>query len=250
MRITLSTLFALLLMLAVAVPAHALELTDRNIAVDESVSVKAVGKIADKLLKLDAAQEAPIYLLISATKGSAQGVMLLADTIRSVKSPVVGVVLTQVHGAGAALAPFTDRMLIYPSAGLVLTEIEYEGVKKPKPPKTPEPAKEGAKPTTPKPPEPPTKESVLLQRARAEYLARVYGRLAKRMNMKASDLTKKIAAGGFIVTADEAVDRKIAFAKVNSLSYVKLPVEKTEVKVIRTKKSVRTLGEAPTPGDG
>lgn len=233
---------AVALTLALAGPSLALELTNRNVDVEGKLDVKSASKLADKLLKLDAESERPIYLMITATEGSAQGVMIVADTIRSLKSPVVSVVVTQVHDAGAALAPFADRVLMFPSSGLVFTEVEYEGVKKPEPP--PEP-KEGEAPPKVKPP---TATEVTLQKAREQFLERFYGRLAKRLNMKADALAKAIADGGLMMKADEAVAKKVAFAVVDQLSFTELPKVKTEIKVTTTRKDTRIL--QPEEGDG
>jgi len=230
---------AVALTLALSSSALALELTDRNVDVAGKLDVKAASKLSDQLLKLDADNDRPIYLMITATEGSAQGVMILADTIRSVKSPVVGVVVTQVHDAGAALAPFTDRVLMFPSSGLVFTEVEYEGVKKPEPPPEPEEGKPAPKVKEPTPTE------VTLQKARAQFLERFYGRLAKRLDMKSGALTTAIDGGGLMMSPTEAVSKKVAYAVVESLSLTELPKVKTEVKVITTQKDTRIV----TPED-
>ena len=140
MRIVISALTLLLVITGLSSAAMALDLTQRKVTVDSKLNVSSATKVANKLIAFDAQADAPITLMISATDGSAQGVQLLADTIRSLKSPVVAAVVTQVHGAGAALATFTDRVLVYPSAGFVFTELPYEGVKKPKKPEPKKPA--------------------------------------------------------------------------------------------------------------
>lgn len=231
----LTLALALALTLALSGAALALDLTDRNVDVAGKLDVKSASTLSDKLIKLDADSDRPIYLMITATEGSAQGVMILADTIHSLKSPVVGVVLTQVHDAGAALAPFTDRVLMFPSAGLVFTEIEYEGVKKPEPP--PEPK---AGETPPKVKEP-TPTELMLQKAREQFLGRLYARLAKRLNMKADALKAAIAGGGLMIGADEAVSQKIAYAVVDQLTFTTLPTVKTEVKVVTIRKDTKIV---------
>jgi hypothetical protein len=195
--------------------------------------------------------------------------MLLADIIRALKSPVVAVIVTQVHGAGAALAMFTDRALIYPSAGLVFTDVEYEGVKKlepPEPPEAEEAAKAGedkgkdkdqdkakakaimAKAKAKKDKEP-TAEDKLLQQARSAYLDRFWAALAKRMYLKTPTLTQRIADGGFVVTPVEAVQGKLAYQIVDRLSFTPLPSTKREYKVTTTEKKVKStdplLPDAP-----
>lgn len=253
----LSTLRALALALAAlstlaatGPAAHALDLTDRSLDVQVKLEVKAAASLADRLLKLDAASDLPIYLLITSTEGSAQGVLLLADTIRSLKSPVVGVVLTQVHDAGAALAAFTDRVYLFPSAGLIFTELDYEGVKKPAPPPaadaTPDAA---AKPADPKAAaaKEPTPTERTLQRARATFLDRLNARLAKRLRLQPAALAAAIAGGGLSFDASEAVAKGVAHAVVDQVTYTQLPVDKLEVKVITLQKDTRML-TPPAPG--
>ena len=238
MRIVISALTLLLVITGLSSAAMALDLTQRKVTVDSKLNVSSATKVANKLIAFDAQADAPITLMISATDGSAQGVQLLADTIRSLKSPVVAAVVTQVHGAGAALATFTDRVLVYPSAGFVFTELPYEGVKKPKKPEPKKPAAEGEEAEEPAPPEP---EELLLQAARTSYLERFNARLAKRIHWRTKKLTKKMAAGGFIVTAEEAVRQKIADAIVESITYTALPETKSETKVITTDKRSRAV---------
>ena len=246
MRILATVLSTLLIALAFSANAHALDLTQRKLTVDSKLNLSQATKLADKLITFDAQAEAPITLMISATEGSAQGVQLLADTIRSLKSPVIAAVVTQVHGAGAALATFSDRVLVYPSAGFVFTELPYEGVSKPKKPKKPAPKAsddaegEGEKAEAPEP-EP---EAVLLQAARKAYLERFNARLAKRIKWKAKKLAKAMTEGGFMVTAEEAVRQKIADAIVEHISFTKLPETKQETKITTTDKRTRAV---PSP---
>jgi hypothetical protein len=82
---------------------------------------------------------------------------------------------------------------------------------------------------------------VLLQKARTIYLERFNARLAKRIRWPAKRLTKKIAEGGFIVNADEAVRQKIADAIVERITYTTLPETKREIKVITTDKRTRAV---------
>lgn len=238
LRSLIAATAALALVITAAGSASALDLTQRKVEVAGKLNVAAASKIADTLIAFDAAAEAPIYLMITATEGSAQGVMMVADTVRSLVSPVVSVVVTQVHGPGAALAPFGDQVLIYRSAGLVFTEVDYEGVKKPEPPKKAEPPKEGEKAPEVEPPKP---EEVLLQAARSAYLERFYGQLAERMLWRSAMLTSKLAEGGFVMTPEEAVRHKIAARVVDRITYTKLPEVKREVKVITTRKTERAL---------
>ncbi|MGM0574333.1 MAG: ATP-dependent Clp protease proteolytic subunit [Myxococcota bacterium] len=238
----LFTLAATLLTLGGA-DARALELTQRQVRVGGVLTVGVATKIADKLITLDTQADAPVHVMITATDGSAQGVMIVADTIRSLASPVVAVVVTQVHGAGAALAPFADRVVVYPSGGLVFTEVAYEGVEKPEPP--PEP-KEGEEPPEVKEPTP---QEAMLQEARADYLERFYGRLATRIRMDDEDLRAKIEQGGFALTARDAVDRGIAYAVVDRIRYTHLPEIKVERKEIVHEKTLEAVDE-DVPDEG
>lgn len=247
-------LLAAAIALACAGEAAAMQLTDRSIEVEGRLDVKTGSDIAGKLVKLDASGSRPIYLFITATDGSAQGVMIVADTIRSLKSPVVAVVMTQIHGTGASLAPLTDQVVMFPSAGLVFTELDYEGVKKAdkadkddKPDAAPTPATPPTAAATP--PAPPKKEDpkeILLQEARARFMGRLYARLSKRVGMDAGKLQAAVEAGGLMMSAEEAVSKKVAASIVESLTYVALPVEKLEIKVTTTSKETRSLSTDPS----
>jgi hypothetical protein len=211
--------------------AYALHLTDRQVVLGGTIDVATAQKTSAKLLSMDAGAEAPIYLLVSSSRGTAQGVMLLADTVRSLKSPVVAVVQTEVHGAGAALAVMTDRLVMYRSSGLVFTEISYEGVKKLKPPK--KDAKE--------PPKEPTEKDKLLQIVRQAYLDRFWGKVAGRLKMKAAKLNEKLGEGGFYWTSRQTLKKKVAHSVVEKLLYTKLSEGKSEVKTTTTVKKARTV---------
>ncbi|MCB9729369.1 MAG: ATP-dependent Clp protease proteolytic subunit [Deltaproteobacteria bacterium] len=236
----LRTLGPLLIALTLSLPAHALELTQRQIPVSGSLNVAGAAKIADKILDLESAGTAPIYLIITATEGTAQGVLLVADTIQSVQSPVVAVVVTQVHGAGSAVAPFADRVVIYPSAGMVFTEVPYEGVKKPEPPK---PVADGAE----APKEVPKVEpgEVLLQKARTSFLDRFWERVAHRIHWKSQTLHARIEEGGFILTPEEALEQKIVDGVVDRITLLRLPEVKRELKTVVTEKKERTVAPKP-----
>lgn len=227
MRKTMTVLTGLLVMM-LSLPAAALDLTDRQLEVTGTLNVSSARKVAKQLIELDAMADAPIYLMISAHRGSTQGVMLLADTIQTLKSSVVGIVQTEVLGGGAALAAFTDRVYIYPSAGMVFTELEYEGVSKPKPPK------EGSKPKEL------TKEEEFLLKVREAYLGRFRDALAKRIFYKSGTLQAKFDEGGFAISAAEAVKSKVAHAVVDKITYFRLPETKEETKVTTTRKEIKT----------
>jgi hypothetical protein len=217
-----------------AAPGDTLELTDRQIEVNGVLNLGNARKVATRIIQLDTEVEAPIYLLNSCNEGgTAQAVMMLADTIRSLRSPVVNVVVTEVYGAGAAFALFGDRVVIFPSAGLVFTEVEYEGVHLPDPPK------EGEQPKELKPPE------KMLQAARTKYLERFWDQVAGRLGMKTPALTAKIAEGGLAMTPAEAVQQKAAYAVIGNITYTRLGEMKKELKVTTTEKKARQLPIAP-----
>lgn len=223
----MKTLLALLTLL-VATPAAALELGPRRLEVSGPLDTKAGVKLATDLVKLNEAGNDPIYLLVTSSGGSAQGVMVVADAITALESPVVAVVLAPVQGAGAVLPLFADRVVMLPSATLVLTEVDYEGV---------------AKPPEAKPAQPPSKAEAFLQKVRADYLARFWGAVARRLGDKSgaalqADLE---AQGGRVVTAEEALKKKIAFEVVSTLETPRAPTEKTELKVITTRTQTRTV---------
>ncbi|MEC9071858.1 MAG: hypothetical protein VX938_05735, partial [Myxococcota bacterium] len=260
------SLGALMVLASLAGSAAALELTQRQVQVSAKLDVSSAGKLSEKLLAFDAQGTATIHMMVSTTSGTAQGVLLLADTIRSLESPIVAVVTTHVRGAGAALVSFADHVLIYPSAGLVFTEVPYEGVKKYEPPKkkkkkkkkkaeSDEKATEGeGEGDEPEAESPATDEDVeeederkpeekfLQDRVRSDYLTTFYERVAKGLPWKGKDLQARLEKdGGVAVDADEAVRKKIAHGKVDRITYRKLPEVKTERKEVTTEKEQRTV---------
>lgn len=228
-----------LLLTLVALPAAALELGPRRIEVSGALDTKAGVKLATDLVKLNEASKDPIYLLVTASGGSAQGVMVVADAIRALESPVVAVVLAPAQGAGAALPLFADRVVMLPSAALVLTEVDYEGVARPPEVKTP-PAPDA---------KPPSKSDVFLQKVRADYLARFWTAVARRLGDKSGAALQADveAQGGRIVTADEALKKKIAFEVVSTLETPRVASEKTELKVTTTRTQTRTVPPTKAP---
>jgi membrane-bound ClpP family serine protease len=238
-----------LLFCSLALPAHALEMTSRRIDVSGSIDTKAGAKLATDMMKLNEAGSEPIYLLITATSGSAQGVMLVADAIRALESPVVAVVLTPVHGAGAALPLFADRIVMMPSAQLVFTEVDYEGVAKP-----PEPAdakdstdskdsKDPKDPKEAKETKPPSAAEQFLQKVRNDYLDRFWGAVAKRLGERsAATLRAEIESrGGRVLSAQEALDKKIAYEIAKTLVSERTASEKTELKITTTRSETKTV---------
>jgi len=276
-RVNVILLGALMVLTGLPGSAAALELTQRQVQVNAKLDVSSAGKLSEKLLAFDAQGTAPIHMMISATSGTAQGVLLLADTIRSLESPIVAVVTTHVRGAGAALVAFADHVLVYPSSGLVFTEVPYEGVKKYEPSKkgkkkkkkkvesddkegeseaseaaaeSPEEEKEEEKEEDAEEKEEDAEEKderkpeekFLQDRVREEYLKTFYGRLAKGLPWKSKDLQARFKKdGGVAVDADEAVRKKIAHGKVERITYRKLPEVKTERKEVTTEKNERTV---------
>ncbi len=230
-----------------------LTLTDRQIPVTGKINLSAANKVASQLLRMDTEAQAPIYLMLAASDGTAQGVRLIADTIRSIESPVVAVVTTQVRGAGAALAPFADRVLMYPSAGLVFTEVDYEGIAKPKDRnknKAKADGESGSKASDAKPPKTPDVEpkTKLLQAVRAAYLDDLWAAIAQRIYWKAPTLRAKLDEGGFAISATEAVKQKIAYAVVERLAYTALGETKREFKATTSDKEERTAQPLDPPG--
>lgn len=212
--------------------ANAFEIGSRRLDVAGALDVKAGTKLATDLMKLDEVDHGPIYLLVTGSGGSAQGVMLAADTIKAIESPVVAVVMAPVQGAVATLPAMCDRVVMLPSAALVLTEVDYEGVAKPVEPKP------DAKPEDKKEP---TKTEAFLQKVRVEYLERFWASVAKRLGEKPATLAADIAAGGRVVTASEALAKKIAFEVAATITTSRLPSVKTEIKSTTTKNRTATV---------
>jgi ATP-dependent protease ClpP protease subunit len=241
-RVSRLLMIASLLVSVFAFPAAALDLTQRQIDVAGKLDMSSARKVVTKLMKLDAASNAPIYLQVLATNGTAQGVLMVADTIAAIESPVVAVVMTEVRGAGATLVPFADRVEIYPSAGFVFTEVGYEGVGKPKPEKKKkdDEAKKAKKAKKAEAPPTPDPHKQLLQEARSRFLKAFWGRVAKRIDRKPAKLIQAIEKGGFILTAKDALREDVADGRVSELRYAPLPVKTLEEKVTTSLKTTAT----------
>jgi hypothetical protein len=214
-----------------------LDLSDRQITVSGKLTLSAAQKNARALLSYDLAGNAPIYVNISASRGTAQGVMLIADTIRGIKSPVVAVVTTNLHGAGAALAVMADRTVMYRSSGLSFTEVEYEGVQKYKAPPAQKPKSKGFK----KKPKVRTAIQKYLQKVRKDYLGRFWNTVATRLKMKSDVVAKQVAAGGFSMLPADAVKNKVAHTVVDSITWTPMANISREVKTVVSEKKYRTV---------
>jgi ATP-dependent protease ClpP protease subunit len=216
--------------LALAAPsASALELNGRRLEVSSGVDTKTAMKLVTDMMNLDEASDDPIFLMVTGGGGTAQGVLLLADGIRAIKAPVVSVVMGPVHGATAAASLFADRVVMLPSAQLVLTEVDYEGVPRPPEVKADDPNKKE-----------PTRAEAFLQRVRKDFLDRFWGVVSKRLNEKATILPEVEAQGGKVITADQALQRKIAFEIVATLETERSPTEKLETKITTTRNLTKT----------
>jgi membrane-bound ClpP family serine protease len=228
-------LAALVAVLGLATSARALDLGPRRLEVSGALDVRTALKLSQDLIRLNEAAQAPIQLLIVGSGGSAQGVMLVADTIKALESPVVAVVMTPVMGAGAALALVTDQLVMFPSADLALTEVEYEGIAKKDPPKPDAPPEEPAVAAT----------REFQQKLRADSLKRFWSFIARRSGDTEASLIEAVEKrGGRVLTAQEAMTRKIAAEVVTKLGVARKVEDKTEIKATTTRNLIRT---APAP---
>ena len=228
-----------------AAPAHSLEVTTRRLEVSAAVDTKVGLKLITDMMKLDEASDSPIYLLVTGSGGSAQGVMMVADAIKSLGSPVVAVVMAPVSGATATLPLFADRVVMLPSAQLVLTEVDYEGVARPPEPKgkTEDKPAEGADKADKKEP---NKFEVFMQSVRTSYLERFWAAVGKRMGEQGKALQAAIEGqGGRVLTAQEALTKKVAHEVVSTLTTSRSANEKTELKVTTTRNKTRIATDAP-----
>ena len=227
--VSLLSALALSILVSFASDANALELNGRRLEVSSGVDTKVAMKLVTDLMNLDEAGDEPIYLLFTGGGGSAQGVMLLADGIRSLGAPVVAVVMGPVHGATAAAPLFADRLVMLPTAQLVLTEVDYEGVARPVEVKADDPNKKE-----------PTKAESFLQKVRKDFLERFWAAVSKRLNEKASIQADIEGQGGRVITAQEALQKKIAFEVVARLETERTGAEKLELKSTTIRNTTRT----------
>lgn len=219
-------------------PATALELGPRRIEIAQALDIRTALKLSQDILRFNDASNAPIYLMIVASGGSAQGVMMVADTVKSIDAPIVAVVMTPVSGAGAALALVADQVVMLPSAELHFTEVEYEGIAKKDPPKADAPAEEPAA----------AAQRTFQQKVRTDYLKRFWGFVAKRAGETEANLVSAVETrGGFVMTAQDALKKKVATEIVARIDASRTLDEKMEIKAITTRNVVRT---APGPAEG
>ena len=241
-RASVLALFAVFVVAATSflptAPAQALELGPRRIEITQALDIRGALKLTQDLLRFNDASNAPIYLLIVAPGGSAQAVMMVADTVRSIDAPVVSVVMTPVSGAGAALALVADQVVMMPSAELHFTEVEYEGIAKRDPPKADAPPEEPAV----------AAQRQFQQQLRNDYLKRFWAFVAKRLNENAATLQTTVETrGGLVVTAQDALKKKVAVEVVARIEASRTADEKTEIKATTTRNVVRT---GPPPAEG
>lgn len=229
-------------LIALGATAHALEVTGRRLEVSAGVDTKVGMKLVTDLMKLDESSSSPIYLFITGSGGSAQGVLMVADAIKAIESPVVAVVMAPVQGATATLPLFSDRVVMLASSQLVLTEVDYEGVARP-----PEPRAD-AKADDKDPKKEPSKGEAFLQGVRKDFLERFWAAVGKRLNEQGKALQGAIEAqGGRVITAQEALSKKVAFEVVSALTTTRSANEKTELKVTTTRNKTRTAAPAEAP---
>lgn len=227
---------ACLITLFCASSALSLEVNSRRFFINGPLSLDAARAATNAFLEFDRVSNEPIYLMLSGSGGNAQSVMLMADLIQGIKSPVVVVVTNPIQGATAALSVMGDQLVMMPSAQLIFTEAEYEGV----PDLGDNPAEQLKRA--------PTARETLLQKVRGDFIKSMWQRVGKRIGMSADALQKEFdSKGGLVLTAQDALKRKVAQEVASELRQgFDQPSLKTEVTVTTTNQQVRTSSEVPT----
>ena len=196
--------------------ATAIELTQRQVPLDKSLSIGGAQKAAQKLFQLDAKGNEPIFLIIRTRSGFAPAAMILVDAIGAVEAPVHAVIQPEAFGVGAIVAAFCDKRYAFPNASVLFSKLEYASEKamKDKPP--------------------------LPQEAADAYVARVWKATGKRLDISAEKLTEKASKGWFL-SADEAKRVGLVHEIITKVNWTQLAVETVEVKRTTVKKVKRPL---------
>lgn len=217
----------LLLFLALAPPARALELTNRSVDLIGKVDTDVVRRVVNRLLQLNASSHDPIYLRIDSFGGSVEAGYVLVDAIEAIESPVYAVIESKAYSMAAIIAVFCDRTFILPHATMMFHEASYGTL--------------GEDPSN---------------RAKMEfnvrYLDRMHREIAKRIAMDAGDYRAKIRDGWWLM-ADEAHAAGVVDEVVTELTYAEFLIEKTEIKKTVTtvrKKQLEPDGAGTVPAEG
>lgn len=216
---------SLLALLLLAGPAGALELTNRSVDLIGKVDTKEVRDAVKQILELDDISHDPIFLRIDSFGGSVEAGFVLVDTILAVESPVYAVIESKAYSMAAIIAIFCDRRYMLPHATMMFHEASYGTL--------------GEDPSI---------------RSKVEfnirYLDRMHREIAKRIGMEMDDYRQKIRDGWWLM-ADEALRAGIVDEVVETLTFSKLFVEKTEIKTTVTKIQKRQVEpDFPKPREG
>jgi ATP-dependent Clp protease protease subunit len=199
--------------------ASALEMTERQVRLDASLTMKSAQTVADKLFKLDAEGTEPILLIISTREGFAPAAMVVADAIRALRSKVYAVIQSEAFGPGAVVALFCHKRFAFPHAAILFKKLEYAD-------------KKVMEKTPPLP-----------VAAAQKYLDHIYSILAKKTRMSLKKFKEKSDKGWYL-TAAEAKKHGLIDEVVNRVDWVELVIETIEIKRSSTVKEKRPLPSA------
>ncbi len=216
-------LTALAVVLALAAPGHALELTSRSVMLDGEIKIENVRKAQEKLLELDDVSNEPIFLRINSAGGSVEAGFILIDTINAIRSPVYALVESKAYSMAAIITVFCAKRYILPHATLMFHEASYGTA--------------GEDPTN---------------RSRMEfntkYLDTIHHEIAARLRVPHDTYRSRIRDGWWML-AKEAREAGVVDEVVTSLTYAEIFVESTEVKRTLTTVRKRQVESAAPPVD-
>ena len=204
-----------LLLLAAPARGEVIEYTDRLVQLVGGVNTGSVSKVVREILKMDSESHDPIWLQIDSYGGSVDAGFILIDTIRSIESPVYGVVTSKAYSMGAIIAVFCKKRYIYPHATMMFHEASYGAL--------------GEDPSI---------------RSRMEfnqkYLDRLHHEIAKIMGMPHDKYRSRIRDAWWVL-APEAKQNNMVDAVVTGIKYRPLHAETVEIKRTRTLKSQKLV---------
>lgn len=178
--------------------------TDRNVEINEGISMGSVKKAQAKLLEYDGQSDAPIWVILNSPGGSVDAGLILIDTMRAIRSPVYCVVESKAYSMAAIMLVFCDKRYGYPHSTYMLHEASYGTVG-----------------------EDPSNRSKLDFLTR--YLDRVHEEIAKRLKLELGVYRNKIRDAWWLL-ADEAEKIGLIDEIITDMTYYEFPVEKTEEK--------------------
>ncbi len=181
-----------------------IELTNRVVDLDGTISHGMIKKAQEKVLALDSQSKDPIWITINSGGGSVEAGLILIDTFKALKSPVHCLVESKAYSMAAITLVFCDKKYALPHATIMLHEASYGTM--------------GEDPSN---------------RSRLDFLTKyldgLHVEIAQRLKMPHDKYRARIRDAWWLL-ADEAQKAGVVDGLVREIRYTELPTEQTEEK--------------------